>query len=319
VNRICNLIVLLGLCCGAVAGRETRADEPMAIPSGTFETDKAEKGRAGQSDTEAARLVTRTPITLSPEMIETFAGGEDSWASPENVGGSLRTILVLSVVSLAPAILLMSTCYIRIIVVFTLLRQAIGLQTLPPTQVMTSISLFMTLLVMTPVWSRVYEDAIEPYRDPEVEMSVSEAYEAGALPVRQFMSKQIAAAGNHADVMLFHRYATPNASAPKSFADVPIRVLLPAFVISELKIAFLMGFSIYLPFLVVDLVVASVTMSMGMFMLPPAMISLPLKLLLFVLVNGWHLVVGMLLASFGPTSGTTIPSVAAAARATLGG
>jgi flagellar biosynthetic protein FliP len=237
---------------------------------------------------------------MSVQAIETIAGGPESWASPDNFGGSLQTMLLLSVVSLAPAILLMTTCYIRIIVVLSLLRQAIGLQSLPPTQVLTSIALFMTLLVMTPVWTRVYEDAVKPYSDPETEMTLAQAYDAGALPVREFMANQIVAADNHADVVLFYRHAFPEGPTPSSFADVPMRVLLPAFVISELKVAFLMGFSIYLPFLVVDLVVASVTMSMGMFMLPPAMISLPLKLLLFVLVDGWHQVVGMLLASFGP-------------------
>ena len=260
----------------------------------------AGQGRAEESEDRVPQIVSRSSVSVSSEAIETLAGGPESWASPEHVGGSLQTVLLLSVVSLAPAILLMSTCYIRIIVVLSLLRQAIGLQALPPTQVLTSISLFMTLLVMAPVWTRVYEDAIQPYSDPEGNLSLAEAYEAGALPVREFMARQIAAAGNHADVVLFYRHAVPDAPPPSSFADVPIRVLLPAFVISELKVAFLMGFSIYLPFLVVDLVVASVTMSMGMFMLPPAMISLPLKLLLFVLVNGWHLVVGMLLASFGP-------------------
>ncbi|MCO8120338.1 flagellar type III secretion system pore protein FliP [Stieleria sp. TO1_6] len=245
-------------------------------------------------------MVTRAPMSISTEALETIAGGPESWAAPDNFGGSLQTMLLLSVVSLAPAILLMTTCYIRIIVVLSLLRQAIGLQSLPPTQVLTSLSLFMTLLVMTPVWTRVYEDAIKPYSDPQIEMSLGQAYEAGSLPVREFMSKQIVAAKNRADVMLFYRHAYPDGPTPSSFADVPIRVLLPAFVISELKVAFLMGFTIYLPFLVVDLVVASVTMSMGMFMLPPAMISLPLKLLLFVLVNGWHQVAGMLMASFGP-------------------
>ncbi|QDV87908.1 Flagellar biosynthetic protein FliP precursor [Stieleria magnilauensis] len=260
----------------------------------------AEQGRAVPPNDSVPQLVSRPTISLSAEAIETIAGGPESWASPDKVGGSIQTMLLLSVISLAPAILLMTTCYIRIIVVLSLLRQAIGLQALPPTQVLTSISLFMTLLVMTPVWTRVYDEAIKPYSDPETEMTLAEAYEAGALPVRQFMSRQIAAAKNHADVVLFYRHAVPDGPTPSSFADIPIRVLLPAFVISELKIAFLMGFSIYLPFLVVDIVVASVTMSMGMFMLPPAMISLPLKLLLFVLVNGWHLVVGMLLASFGP-------------------
>lgn len=260
----------------------------------------AGQGRAGELEREqhVPQVVSRTTLSVPSDAAETIAAAPQSWTSPENVGGSLQTMLLLSVVSLAPAILLMSTCYVRIIVVMSLLRQAIGLQSLPPTQVLTSISLFMTLLVMTPVWTRVYEDAIKPYSDPDTEMSLSEAYQAGSLPVREFMAKQIAAANNHADVVLFYKHAVPDAPPPSSFADVPMQVLLPAFVISELKVAFLMGFSIYLPFLVVDLVVASVTMSMGMFMLPPAMISLPLKLLLFVLVNGWHLVVGMLLASF---------------------
>lgn len=247
---------------------------------------------------EVPQIVSRAPMSLSAEAFNTLAGGPESWASPEKFGGSLQTMLLLSVVSLAPAIILMTTCYIRIIVVLSLLRQAIGLQSLPPTQVLTSISLFITLLVMTPIWTRVYQDSIKPYTDPEVEMSLANAYEAGSLPIREFMSWQIAKADNYADVVLFHKHAAPNEPFPSSFADVPIRVLLPAFVISELKIAFLMGFCIYLPFLVIDLVVASVTMSMGMFMLPPAMISLPLKLLLFVLVNGWHLVVEMLLNSF---------------------
>lgn len=265
----------------------------------------AVQGRAEEPAETVPRIVSRPSVSLSTdpmsvEAIETIAGGPESWASPENFGGSLQTMLLLSVVSLAPAILLMTTCYIRIIVVLSLLRQAIGLQSLPPTQVLTSIALFMTLLVMTPVWTRVYEDAIKPYSDPETEMTLAEAYDAGALPVREFMANQIVAAENKADVVLFYRHAFPEGPTPSSFADVPMRVLLPAFVISELKVAFLMGFSIYLPFLVVDLVVASVTMSMGMFMLPPAMISLPLKLLLFVLVDGWHQVVGMLLTSFGP-------------------
>ena len=241
-------------------------------------------------------------VSSAGQMIESIAGGEGSIVAPENIGSSLRAVLLLSVVSLAPAVLLMTTSYIRIMVVLSLVRQAIGLQTLPPTQVLTSLSLFMTLLVMTPVWTRVYDDAIEPYRQDESGMTLGQAYDAGALPIRQFMAAQIAAADNRADVFLFYRHAYPEGAAPESFAEVPMQVLLPAFVISELKVAFLMGFTIFLPLLVVDLVVASVTTSMGMFMLPPAMVSLPLKLLLFVLVDGWHQVVGMLLNSFGPIS-----------------
>ena len=226
-------------------------------------------------------------------------GGPESWTSPEGLSSSLQVLLLLTVLSLAPAVLLMTTCYVRIIIVLGLLRQAIGLQSLPPSQVMTSIALFMTLFVMSPVWSRVYNDAIKPYTDPEVAMTMEEAYEAGSIPIREFMSRQIDVAGNHDDVHLFYQYMDPDAPLPSSFEDVPLRVLLPAYILSELKTAFLMGFQIYLPFLIVDLVVASVTISMGMLMLPPQVISLPFKLLLFVLVDGWRLVVQMLMDSFG--------------------
>jgi flagellar biosynthetic protein FliP len=229
-------------------------------------------------------------------------GGPERWTSPEGLSGSLQILLLLTVLSLAPAILLMTTCYVRIIVVLGLMRQAIGLPSLPPGQVMTSIALFMTLFVMAPVWNQVYTDAIEPYTDPAIQMSPTEAFEAGAKPLRDFMARQIHAAGNHEDVVLFAQYADPGAPPPQKFGDVPIRVLLPAYMLSELKTAFLMGFQIYLPFLIVDLVVASVTISMGMLMLPPSVISLPFKLLLFVLVDGWRSVVEMLLISFG-TSG----------------
>lgn len=226
-------------------------------------------------------------------------GGPEQWTSPEGLSSSLQIVLLLTVLSMAPAVLLMTTCYVRIIVVLGLLRQAIGLPSLPPAQVITSIALFMTLFVMGPVWNEIYSEAIAPYTDPAVGLSGSEAWEAGTLPIRRFMARQIDAAGNHEDVELFFSYAHPSEEVPETFGDVPLRVLLPAFMLSELKTAFLMGFQIYLPFLIVDLVVASVTISMGMLMLPPSVIALPFKLLLFVLVDGWHLVVEMLLTSFG--------------------
>jgi flagellar biosynthetic protein FliP len=189
----------------------------------------------------------------------------------------------------------MTTCFVRIVVVLGLLRQAIGTQQLPPSQVITSLALFISLLVMSPVWKKVYDDAIVPYRAQRI--SMDEALTAGATPIRRFMSLQIERAGNSDDVWLFLRYV-PNASTPKDYDDVPIAALLPAFMLSELKTAFLIGFKIYLPFLIIDMVVAAVTVSMGMLMVPPAMISMPLKLILFVLLDGWHLVVGMLMQSF---------------------
>ncbi|WP_391540441.1 flagellar type III secretion system pore protein FliP [Rubripirellula lacrimiformis] len=244
-------------------------------------------------------MISRGPISVPTNAIDMIGGGPEQWTSPEGMASSLQVLLLLTVLSMAPAILLMTTCYVRIIIVLGLLRQAIGLQSLPPSQVMTSIALFMTMFVMTPVWTRVYEDAVKPYTDPETPMTLEEAYEAGAIPIRQFMSRQIDVAGNEDDVLLFYGYMDSEADLPTGYEDVPMRVLLPAYILSELKTAFLMGFQIYLPFLIVDLVVASVTISMGMLMLPPQVISLPFKLLLFVLVDGWHLVVKMLMDSFG--------------------
>ena len=177
---------------------------------------------------------------------------------------------------------------------------ALGTQQLPPSQVITSLALFMTMLIMAPVWRDVYDQSIGPYTDPHSDMTMEEAWQAGSLPIKRFMARQIEAAGNTDDVHLFYRYLPPDTLAPKTFDDVPLQVLLPAYMLSELKIAFLIGFQIYLPFLILDIVVASVTISMGMLMLPPVMISLPFKLMLFVLVDGWRLVVGMLLESFGP-------------------
>jgi flagellar biosynthesis protein FliP len=231
-----------------------------------------------------------------------FMQGPEKWTSREGLSSSLQIIMLLTVLSLAPAVLLMTTCYVRIIVVLGLLKQALGTGQLPPSQVITSISLFMTIFVMAPVWNKVYEAGIAPYTAEGSTMSLKDAWTAGSAPLRSFMSRQIDMAGNYDDVHLFYSYNSPGATPPQHMEDVPLQVLLPAYMLSELKTAFLMGFQIFLPFLLIDLVVASVTISMGMMMLPPAMISLPFKLLLFVLIDGWHLVVAMLLQSFGTYS-----------------
>lgn len=228
--------------------------------------------------------------------------GPEKWTSREGLSSSLQIVLLLTVLSLAPAVLLMTTCYVRIIVVMGLLKQALGTGQLPPSQVITSISLFMTVFIMAPVWNQVYQDAVAPYTANGSTMSLQQAWDAGSAPLRSFMSRQIDMAGNHDDVHLFYSYHSPGTTPPQHMEDVPLQVLLPAYMLSELKTAFLMGFQIFLPFLLIDLVVASVTISMGMMMLPPAMISLPFKLLLFVLIDGWHLVVSMLLQSFGTYS-----------------
>jgi flagellar biosynthetic protein FliP len=232
------------------------------------------------------------------ELPAGLGGGPEQWTSPEGLSSSLQVMLLLTVVSLAPSILLMTTCFVRILVVFGLLRQALGTQQLPPSQVLTSISLFLTLLVMTPVWKQVYERGIAPYTQRKI--SLEQAWNDGVRPIRRFMADQIQRTGNEADVRLFYRYMPEGTPEWRDYNDVPLTALLPAYMLSELKTAFLIGFQIYLPFMILDIVIASVTISMGMLMLPQVLISLPFKLLLFVLVDGWHLVVEMLLKSFQP-------------------
>jgi flagellar biosynthesis protein FliP len=231
----------------------------------------------------------------SISLPEGLAGGPKAWTSPDGLSSSLQVMLLLSVLSLAPAALLMTTCYVRVVVVLSLLRQALGTQSLPPTQVITTLALFITLLIMSPVWKQVYDESVVPYTQHQI--SADQAWKAGVAPIRRFMSMQIERTENTEDVWLFMSYL-PKHVTPKSYDDVPLQALLPAFMLSELKTAFLIGFRIYLPFLILDMVVASVMVSMGMLMVPPAMVSLPFKLLLFVLVDGWRLVVGMLLQSF---------------------
>jgi flagellar biosynthetic protein FliP len=253
-----------------------------------------------------AMAQTSAPISsLMPKGI----GGPAEWTSPQGLASTLQIMLLLTIVSLAPAILLMTTGFVRIIVVLGLLRQALGTQQLPPSQVVTSISLFMTFLLMAPVWTQSYEKGIKPYTNSE--LGLNEAFTRSVEPVREFMANQIQRTGNDDDVYLFLRYLPQEVEASKAAPlnyvyyapkegerEVPLVALLPAYMLSELKTAFLIGFQIYLPFVILDIVVASVTISMGMLMLPPVMISLPFKLLLFVLVDGWHLVIEMLLQSF---------------------
>lgn len=270
---------------------EPAADKPAAEP--------ASPGAVPENalaNPPADHAPAELPASPAPQISLPGLGGPEEWTSPEGISSSLQVMLLLAVVSLAPAALMMTTCFVRITVVLGLLRQALGASQLPPNQVMTSIALFMTLLVMSPVWTRVYQEAVVPYA--EHQLTLEEAWHAGAAPIRQFMSAQIDRTGNRNDVWLFYKYLPKDTPPPTSYDDVPLTVLLPAFMLSELKTSFLIGFQIYLPFLVLDLVVASVTISMGMLMLPPVLVSLPLKLLLFVLVDGWHLVVGMLMDSF---------------------
>lgn len=210
--------------------------------------------------------------------------------TPEQVATTLQILVLLTVLTLAPAILIMTTSFTRIIIVLSFMRQALGTNQSPPTQVLLGLALFLTFFVMEPVWSEVNKDALQPYLDKRI--SQSAALERGAVPLKNFMQRFI----REKDLALFVRIA--KISRPRTINDVPIHVIIPAFIISELKTAFQIGFLLYVPFLVVDLVVSSVLMAMGMMMLPPIMISLPLKLMLFVLVDGWNLIIGSLVGSF---------------------
>ena len=215
----------------------------------------------------------------------------------ENLAPALQIVVLLTVLSLAPAALVLCTSFTRIIIVLSLLRQAMGTPTLPPNQVMTGLALVMTLCVMSPTIARVQGEAVMPYLDGE--LTQAEAWDAGTAPVREFMIAQIEAAGNDTTVMTFQQFAGDE--PPKTWGDVPTATLVPSFALSELKVGFLMGFKVYLPFLVIDMIISAVLISMGMMMLPPVLISLPFKLLLFVLVDGWHLIVASLMGSFAAT------------------
>lgn len=250
---------------------------------------------AALATTASAQDLPNQPARL--DLPAGLLAGPQTWTSPQGLSSTLQVMLLLTVLSLAPAILLMTTCFVRVVVVLGLLRQALGTQQLPPSQVITSMALFMTLVVMAPVWKQVYDEAVVPYTKGQI--GLEEAWQAGVQPVRRFMSAQIERTGNTDDVWLFLQYL-PDQPSPSTYDEVPLTALLPAFMLSELKTAFLIGFQIYLPFLVLDMVISSVLIAMGMLMLPPVLISLPFKLLLFVLVDGWHLVVGMLLESFQP-------------------
>jgi flagellar biosynthetic protein FliP len=203
---------------------------------------------------------------------------------------SLQIIFLLTILSLAPSILIMMTSFTRIVVVLSFLRTAIGTQQMPPNQLIIGLALFLTFFVMAPVWERVNNDAIQPLIEDEISYQV--ALDRGMVPMREFMLRQT----RQKDMALFVRMA--KIGQPRTREDIPNSVLIPSFIISELRTAFQIGFLLFIPFLVIDLVVSSILLSMGMMMLPPIMISMPFKILLFVLVDGWNLIVQSLVASF---------------------
>ena len=217
--------------------------------------------------------------------------GIEETDDPKKTAVVIELILLFTILSMAPALLLMTTSFTRLVITFSFLKNAMGTQQMPPGQVIIALSLFLTLFIMSPIFNKMNEVAVKPYMAEEI--SLEEAYKKGIMPLKTFMLKQT----REKDLSLFVSFA--KMEKPQNKEEIPLSVLIPSFMISELKTAFQIGFILFLPFLVIDMVVASVLLSMGMMMLPPVMVSLPFKLLLFVLVDGWYLIVGSLVQSFG--------------------
>lgn len=230
------------------------------------------------------------PAAAQQLPVPSISFGVTPAESPEEVAFSLQLLLLLTVLSLAPAILIMVTSFTRVVIVLSFVRSAVGTNQTPPNQVIIGLALFLTFFIMAPTWQEIQQNALRPYLAQEI--GTEEALDAAVAPLRRFMLANT----RERDLALFVEMA--GLAQPETPDDVPTHVLIPAFIISELKTAFQLGFVLFIPFVVIDMIVASTLMSMGMVMLPPVMISLPFKILLFVLVDGWHLVTRSLLAGF---------------------
>lgn len=244
---------------------------------------------------DCRKFVLKTLALLIPLGAATSAWAAAPWGldqvlAPDRLSTSLTLLLLLTALSLAPALVVMVTSFTRLVVVFAFLRQALGTQQMPPSQVLIALSLFLTVFIMSPVWQDIQAKAVQPYIDQK--LTGEEALQQGLQPLKTFMFKQT----REKDLALF--ISIMKSPRPKNLQDTPIAAVVPAFMISELRTAFEIGFLLFLPFFIIDLVVASVLLSMGMMMLPPVMISLVFKVLLFVLVDGWNLLVGSLIRSF---------------------
>ncbi|OGU05446.1 MAG: flagellar biosynthetic protein FliP [Geobacteraceae bacterium GWC2_58_44] len=238
-----------------------------------------------------ASLILAASAGAEPLALPTVSVGVGKVSKPADVAVVLQIFFAMTVISLAPSLLMMTTSFTRIVVVLSFLRSALGTQQAPSNQIVVGLSLFLTFFIMAPVWQQINTQALQPYKAQTI--TQEEALKRGVAPVRKFMLSQV----REKDLALF--ISLSKLPRPRNADDIPTMTLIPAYMISELKTAFQIGFLVFIPFLVLDMVVASVLMSMGMMMLPPVMISLPFKILLFVLVDGWGLVIGSLVKSFG--------------------
>ncbi|WP_224959581.1 flagellar type III secretion system pore protein FliP [Geomonas subterranea] len=239
----------------------------------------------------ALSLILAATAGAEPLSLPTVSVGVGKVSKPADVSVVLQIFFVMTIISLAPSLLMMTTSFTRIVVVLSFLRSALGTQQAPSNQIVVGLSLFLTFFIMAPVWQQVNTQALQPYKAQTI--TQEEALKRGVAPLRKFMLSQV----REKDLALFINLS--KLPRPRNADDIPTMTLIPAYMVSELKTAFQIGFLIFIPFLVLDMVVASVLMSMGMMMLPPVMISLPFKILLFVLVDGWGLVIGSLVKSFG--------------------
>lgn len=238
-----------------------------------------------------AVLAMATSVSAEPVSIPTVSLGIGKASKPGDVATVLQIFFLITILSLAPSLLIMTTSFTRVVVVLSFLRGAIGTQQAPSNQIVIGMALFLTFYIMSPVWQQINTQAFKPYKSGQI--TQEQALEKGIVPIRKFMLSQV----REKDLALF--LSLSKMPRPKNADEIPTLTIIPAFMISELQTAFQIGFLIYIPFLVVDMVVASILMSMGMMMLPPVMISLPFKILLFILVDGWALVIGSIVKSFG--------------------
>lgn len=265
----------------------------VVLPAGALAQSAATPSpMVGPPAPTAIDLSSMTPVSVLQDAANAVPGLGGS------LSGALNVVVLLTVLSLVPTIMIMCTCFVRFVIVFGLLKQALGAQNIPPAQVITALSLFMTFMVMSPTIERINKEALAPYQRGEI-TSQLEMWERARQPIRDFMFAQIDAADNWSAVYMVLNYRGVDTSQPEKLtrADVDTIALIPAYMLSELKVAFLLGFRVYLPFLIIDMVISSLLISMSMMMLPPVLISLPFKLLLFVLVDGWQLIVGSLMQS----------------------
>lgn len=310
--RVVLAVLVLGLAGGAARGQSVYGPPSPGSSGSLFDP-------SGQRATEAFN-----PLAMLDQVGETLPGGGGSGGGgglggdpdrPSGISTAMSVMVLLTIVALAPSIMLMTTCFMRIMIVLALLRQAIGAASIPPPQVLTSLALFMTLMIMSPTLERLWDEAVVPYQRGEV-ADYDDLWQRSRQPMRDFMFDQLEVTGNWSSLYMVLEYQGVDISDPSRLtrADVSTPALIPAYMLSELKTAFVMGFKVYLPFLVIDMVIASLLISMSMMMLPPVLISLPFKLLLFVLVDGWTLVVGGLLYSFAPDVGAAATASAEPVR-----